>query len=225
MKYYDPVELKKLDSQLSVEFADEVASPIVRDGRALAIVKKYIPERNSSILDIGSGGGLIIESLKKEGYSALHALDFANYLFPSVKDTPFKSADLSWDKLPYPDNTFDAVLGWEVIEHLENPPHFIRELYRIIKPTGLVILSTPNVDHLHNRLSFLFHGDMPRWRAGNNHLFSFPAGVYKKLLMKYFVEVGREYYKGVFPVRGLRKFTYPENKFFGHTVVWTLKKK
>lgn len=168
---------------------------------------------------------MIIESLQKDGYTALHALDFANYLFPSVKVVTFKAADLSWDKLPYPDNSFDAVLGWEVIEHLENPPHFLRELHRIIKPTGLVILSTPNVDHLHNRLKFLFSGDMPRWRAGNNHLFSFPVGVYRKLVLKYFDEVHREYFKGVFPVRGFRKFKYPESKLFGHTVVWMLKKR
>lgn len=56
MKYFDPSELKQLDSKLAIEFSDEVASPIVRDGRALQIVKKFVPNRNAEILDIGSGG-------------------------------------------------------------------------------------------------------------------------------------------------------------------------
>jgi len=56
----------------------------------------------------------------------------------------FKVVDLNerWD---YPDNYFDVIRACEVIEHLENPTHFFREVKRVLKPGGILVLSTPNI--------------------------------------------------------------------------------
>lgn len=53
---------------------------------------------------------------------------------------------------------YDVVLAIEVIEHLENPFHFIRTLKKHLKPGGFIILSTPNIDSFFDRLWFLFFG-------------------------------------------------------------------
>lgn len=47
-------------------------------------------------------------------------------------------------KVPFPNDTFDIVFSTEVIEHTPNPRQAVRELYRVLKPSGRLALSTPN---------------------------------------------------------------------------------
>lgn len=60
--------------------------------------------------------------------------------------------------LPFNDGEFDMMVSIEGIEHLENPSAFVRECARIVKPGGMVILSTPNVDSYRSRRSAHLHG-------------------------------------------------------------------
>ena len=46
--------------------------------------------------------------------------------------------------LPFPSGQFDLVVAFEIIEHLEDPEAFLAELHRVLHPTGLLVLSTPN---------------------------------------------------------------------------------
>jgi glycosyltransferase involved in cell wall biosynthesis/SAM-dependent methyltransferase len=50
------------------------------------------------------------------------------------------------DRYPYPDNSFDTVICCEVLEHLaKDPMHMMTEIHRILKPNGILVLTTPNV--------------------------------------------------------------------------------
>ena len=63
-----------------------------------------------------------------------------------------------WDLLPYEDNYFDSVIFSEVLEHIyESPIQILKELYRILKPNGVLILTTPNVMKLENKIKFFLH--------------------------------------------------------------------
>jgi ubiquinone/menaquinone biosynthesis C-methylase UbiE len=64
--------------------------------------------------------------------------------------------DVDEKDLPFEDNFFDAVTALEFIEHLFDPDHFLDEAYRVLKPNGLFILSTPNLASIHNRIALLF---------------------------------------------------------------------
>ncbi len=114
--------------------------------------------------------------------------------------------------------------AWEVMEHLENPHHTIREIERILKPKGLFILSMPNVLHLFSRLIFLKNGELPRWSRENNHIAVYTPALFQKAFRNFDV-VEHGYYKGEFPYRILNRLKLPENKWFGHTTWWVLKKK
>jgi ubiquinone/menaquinone biosynthesis C-methylase UbiE len=60
--------------------------------------------------------------------------------------------------LPYQSNNFDIVTLTEVIEHLEDFRAIMREAYRVLKPGGICVLSTPNILNLNSRLRNLWFG-------------------------------------------------------------------
>jgi ubiquinone/menaquinone biosynthesis C-methylase UbiE len=115
------------------------------------------------ILDVGAGSGYMAQrvgelskSKGKTPESVLRACD----MFPEK----FQYKDVVCDKFefereyPYNDNTFDLVYSIEVIEHLYHPFHFLQDTYRILKPGGHLIYTTPNVLNLNSRISYLFKG-------------------------------------------------------------------
>ena len=66
-------------------------------------------------------------------------------------------------RLPLADGLFDLVTSLEGIEHVENQFHLLRELSRVLKPGGHLILSTPNICSLEERLNFLVRGSFYRF--------------------------------------------------------------
>jgi SAM-dependent methyltransferase len=63
----------------------------------------------------------------------------------------FQHFNVENDRFPYPDGEFDIVIFAEIIEHLLNDPcRVLREIKRVLKPNGTLILTTPNVARLEN---------------------------------------------------------------------------
>jgi len=63
----------------------------------------------------------------------------------------FQHFNIESDRFPYPDGEFDLVIFAEIIEHLLNDPcKVLREIKRVLKPNGTLILTTPNVARLEN---------------------------------------------------------------------------
>lgn len=63
----------------------------------------------------------------------------------------FKQFNVELDPFPYADGSFDIVLCCELIEHLlVDPSHMLKEIHRVLKPGGVIFISTPNVARLEN---------------------------------------------------------------------------
>jgi SAM-dependent methyltransferase len=69
----------------------------------------------------------------------------------------FSKVDLN-AALPWPDQNFDAAFSTEGIEHLENHYSFLREMCRVLKPGGILVLTTPNITALRSRVRFFGSG-------------------------------------------------------------------
>jgi 2-polyprenyl-3-methyl-5-hydroxy-6-metoxy-1,4-benzoquinol methylase len=117
--------------------------------------------------------------------------------------------DLNHQDLPFPDEHFDAVTCVDVIEHLVEPFHVLREIKRVLKRNGQMLIGTANVASLSNRLRILF-GYRPRtsfddgWDGG--HLLYFTPKELEKLLKRYDFQVVRRYTTGNLPT--LRRLFY-----------------
>jgi ubiquinone/menaquinone biosynthesis C-methylase UbiE len=110
-----------------------------------------------SHLDIGAGNGALIKLIGSQLKTIPSACDYTVELM-DLKGQKVEVCDLNSEKLPYCDNSFDLVTFTEVIEHIENHRFTLSEISRVLKPEGILILSTPNILNLKSRVRFLFCG-------------------------------------------------------------------
>lgn len=225
LTYFTPDHIKANKEKIQAFLNEEGASPVVTSGRALEIIERAVPDRNAKFLECAPGTGMLFEMLKKKGYKNFTGADIDNYLH-NTEGIDMKVVDVCMSPLPWPDASFDVVLSFETFEHLENPYHVAREMQRVLKPGGFLIVSMPNIQHIFNRIFFFRKGDMPRWRKGNNHIWVYPKGVFTKTFLPYFEIIDKGFYHGFFPWRFLTRFTFwPETEKFGHTAWWVFKKR
>lgn len=126
-------------------------------GKVVALSRGLVPSGGRH-LDIGAGTGALITLLQDTHPGmATHACDYTDSLM-RVSGQKVDIANLNDEALPYVSETFDLVTCTEVVEHLENYRRLVREVFRVTKPGGAAIFTTPNVLNLQSRLRFLFFG-------------------------------------------------------------------
>src|SRR3990167_8970016 len=102
--------------------------------------------KGGRLLDAGCLNSQIgVEMKKKYPESEIIALDHGPELVAYFKNLYPEVDYVVGDayRLPFADNTFDYVVGGEILEHLDNPKMFIQEVFRILKPGGTFAISTP----------------------------------------------------------------------------------
>ena len=108
-------------------------------------------------LDVGSGGGQVLALVASRYPVSSFACDYTDQLI----ETPGQKVDvvdLDEEPLPYPGDRFALVTCVETLEHLENFRATVREIYRVLEPGGLAVISTPNILNLRSRLRYLTSG-------------------------------------------------------------------
>ena len=111
--------------------------------------------KESLVLDAPCGDGSLAAALQHAGYAA-HGVDI-NAAGAGLLGSAYHDVDLN-GRLPFADAWFDVALSVEGIEHLENRFAYLRELRRVLKPHGTLILTTPNIVGLRSRVRFFGSG-------------------------------------------------------------------
>src|SRR3989344_9697614 len=92
-------------------------SIVIRSGKALSVFLEHVSEKTSFICDLGCGEGTFLKQLAERGFTNLCGVEVNAY---GRTEFMVKTSDLSYEPLPFPDETLDYVTAWEVFEHLEN---------------------------------------------------------------------------------------------------------
>ncbi|MGD8781281.1 MAG: class I SAM-dependent methyltransferase [Ignavibacteria bacterium] len=99
---------------------------------------------NKKILEIGVGGeGGIIISLRDN--NEVTGVDVSDSAIKNCRKfgLNIEKYNLDTDNLEFDDCVFDIVFAFEVFEHFSNPQHAIEEIYRVLKPNGLLLIGIP----------------------------------------------------------------------------------
>ncbi|MFX0202252.1 MAG: class I SAM-dependent methyltransferase [Candidatus Hodarchaeota archaeon] len=128
------------------------------------VLDQYL-QPNDRLLDLGIYPGHIAVMLAKKMKVRVFgiALTTSEVFQRKIKKNQVDIIKLDLDRqdISFGDRTFQVVLCSEVVEHLDSPSHLIKEAYRILVDSGILVLTTPNIARIRNRISFCFHGISP----------------------------------------------------------------
>jgi ubiquinone/menaquinone biosynthesis C-methylase UbiE len=134
-RFYDDPKPRTLNAQNLVSrmrFALEMFSASVPVG--------------TKVLDVGCGAGQVVGELMRRGYEAW-GVDISeamvDYARGHYHPDRFRVADI--EHLPFPDAMFDAVMCLGVLEYLNQDEAALREMWRVLKPGGHAVITTPSM--------------------------------------------------------------------------------
>jgi ubiquinone/menaquinone biosynthesis C-methylase UbiE len=117
----------------------------------LLIIKKNLPKLSKNkeklkILDIGCGTGDFVMLLNKIGFDAYGIDSFYKDLnkIDGFLKNKIKLASITDDYLPFEKSTFDAVVLLHTLEHINSQEKALKNIYSILKPSGILIVQVPN---------------------------------------------------------------------------------
>lgn len=107
------------------------------------MVRQLMPAgwENLSLLDVGVGDGFTIRLVKPSG--EVTGLDLDPVELTAAKEREVTTKEGSVYDIPFPDCSFDIATCFEVLEHLDSPVRALREVDRVLRSQGYLVVSTP----------------------------------------------------------------------------------
>ena len=142
-----------------------IANPLIHEFAA-GLVEQSLPQ-GASVLDLGAGSGAMCLRLQDMGYRAA-GCDLVAENFRLHGKVDFHLVNINEPLPPAIEGQFDGVTAMELIEHLENPRHLIRQCANALKPGGMLIVTTPNIGSAISIAQYIRTGEF-RWFADENY--------------------------------------------------------
>lgn len=136
---------KRIFEKLPVKTHKEVS-----DITIISILDSIINSANKksfNILDVGCGGGQLLESFTKIPHIEIYGVDASAKACKIAMRRGYKAyiCNVEKEKLPFDDDFFDIIVINDVLEHLIDPDNLLREAHRVLKGEGVLVISVPNI--------------------------------------------------------------------------------
>ncbi len=147
--------------------------------RRLALINRYAPLADKTILDVGCGLGTYVERFRRFS-DRVYGVDLEpSRVAEAARRLPNLAAAQA-EELPFPQDRFDVVLLHEVIEHVEDDRGVVQETYRVTKPQGRIVIFAPNRLYPFETHGIYWRG---RYRFGNTPLVNYlPDSLRRRLV-------------------------------------------
>lgn len=149
---------------------------------------KMLPSVSGRFLEAGCGTGGTLEYLKSNGASYVAGIDKNEEAIglASRRGLDFVAvANVESDRLPFEEKEFDCIILADVLEHLYDPWDTLKRLASLLKDSGYVLLSIPNIKYAHILRRLIFHDEWAYCEEGildNTHIRFFTLREIEKLL-------------------------------------------
>ncbi len=174
------------------------------------VASSLITQKYPHVLDLGcSNGHFLIKN--RQYFSQAIGLDLSRKKINIASKTAinqkvsnqikFKTKNLN-HLLFFPKGEFDLVISLSTIEYLLDPHHFLKQIHKVLKPNGHLIIHTFNVAFVLRRLQLLAgnlptFNSVPGWQGGIVHNFTWPT--FEKLLKEHGFQIIDKRCSGLFP--------------------------
>lgn len=118
------------------------------------LIKKYYTNEDINVIDIGCGIGSALDIFKKAGGVKIktYGVDCDNAAALTASKKGHSIYEGSFEEIELPEGFFDMAYSSNVIEHVSNPAEFIEKICSALKPNGIFLCETPNIDSIEARL-------------------------------------------------------------------------
>jgi 2-polyprenyl-6-hydroxyphenyl methylase/3-demethylubiquinone-9 3-methyltransferase len=156
----NPCRLDYITRQIAAEFSRDLTGPL--------------PFKGLRILDIGCGGGLLSEPMARLGAEVVGADAAARNIPVAQVHAAVSGLDIDYrhttaEALAAAGEQFDVVLNMEVVEHVADPPGYLRACHDLLKPGGLMICSTINRNAKSWLMAIVGAEHVMRWLPKGTH--------------------------------------------------------
>lgn len=137
---------------------EEAGEEVVADSKKeafrhqLSLLKRYINPKDKRLLDVGTGKGYLLEVAKEMGFE-VYGVEPSSYCSRAAAE---KFGERIFcgrlEDSKYKDEMFDVITMTDIIEHIFSPHSFLEEIYRILKDSGFILITTPNSDSFTRKL-------------------------------------------------------------------------
>lgn len=163
--------------------------------KRLAIIREMVGECvGRELAEIGSGGGHVLRMFPR---ARITAIDVSDVFLDTAKknlagyDAKFIKGEV--DKLDLPDASFDRIICTEVLEHTLDPEAILRTISRLLRPSGIAVITVPNDPLIDGLKSFVKKtpvgwvlGNRIQWGGDIYHLHKWTPDEFFRILERHF---------------------------------------